>query len=178
MRSGADPARPGRPEISIRRFPPYPIHVSGSSLDEDFRAFVERIGPWLSPETKDWLIRRSTKLYYVNDDRPAARLYEQRVQMVLAEINATEVGKTLLGFLPHQVPIWIIRYGELARKVGGGAITGQMSSDHTKGVRIQYSPEMWLPGTTAACIRATGRTKRCSTKWCMLPALPGSGTTA
>lgn len=131
----------------MRRFAPYPIHISGSALDEDFRAFVELIGPWLSAETKRWLIVRSNKLDYVNDDRPAATLYESRVQMVLAEIKATAVGKLVLGCLPASVPVWIIRYDSLAQPTGQGAITSQMSSDHTKGVKIQYSPEMWLPGS-------------------------------
>ncbi len=130
----------------MRRFTPYPIHISGSALDEDFRAFVAAISPFLTAEMKNRLIVRSNRLDYVNDDRPAAHSYEHQVQMVLAEINATRLGRTLLRGLPSFVPIWIIRYDSLAQPTGKGAITSQMSSDHTKGVRIQYSPEMWLPG--------------------------------
>lgn len=129
----------------MRLFAPYPIHISGSAFDEDFRAFVELISPWLSNETKEKLIRRSYMLKYTDakDDRPAAQAFEHKVQMVFAEINGTQVGRTLLKCLPPQVPIWIVRYDD---QQGGTAVTGQMSSDHTKGVRImQYSPDMWLP---------------------------------
>ncbi|HJQ56237.1 MAG TPA: M91 family zinc metallopeptidase, partial [Vineibacter sp.] len=88
--------------------------------------------------------RWSYRLDYVNakDERPAAQAYEHKVQMVLAEINGTQVGRTLLKCLPAKVPIWILRYDS---QKGGPPVTGQMSSDHTKGVHIlQYSPELWL----------------------------------
>ncbi len=131
----------------MRQFAPYPIYISGAAFDQDFRAFVERISPWLSDETKKWLNRWSYRLMdhaKARDERPAALAYEHQVQMVLAEINGTQVGRTLLKCLPPEVPIWILRYDE---QQGGAAVTGQMSSDHTKGVRImQYSAEMWLGG--------------------------------
>src|SRR5262245_16401422 len=116
----------------MRRFVPYPIHISGSAFDEDFRAFVELISPWLSTETKEKLIRRSYLLKEVDvtDVRPAAQAYEHKVQMVVAEINGTQVGRTLLKCLPPKVPVWIVRYDE---QVAGPPVTGQMSSDHTKG---------------------------------------------
>ena len=79
----------------MRRFTPYPIHISGSALDEDFRAFVALIAPFLTAEMKNRLIVRSNRLDYVNDDRPAARSYEHQVQMLLAEINATRLGRTV-----------------------------------------------------------------------------------
>ncbi len=130
----------------MRRFMSYPIHISGSAWDEDFRAFVELISPWLRPDQKEYLIRWSNKLDNVNDIRPQATLHEHHVQMVLAEINGNAVGKAVLRSLPQSVPIWITRYDSLDMQTGAGAITGQMSSDHTKGIRIRYSPDMWLPG--------------------------------
>lgn len=138
---------------------PYPIMISGSTLDEDFRAVVNAISPFLSADRKEWLIRRSNKLDYVNDSRPLAKLYEEDVRALLqAHILPTEIGTALFKLLPKDMTIWIVRFDELAQESFGvcNAITSQMTSRLSDGVRILFSPETWaytacgkLPGYRA-----------------------------
>jgi hypothetical protein len=134
----------------------YPVIINGSTLDEDFRAIVALMGPWLTDQQKEWLIRRSNRLDYVDDPRPRARLYEEHVRQLLeAHILRTEIGKALFGVLPKDLPIWIIPFDPLAQTSFGvcNAITGQMSSRLSDGVRILYSPETWAH---TACGRIPG----------------------
>ena len=138
---------------------PYPIMISGSTLDEDFRAIVNAISPFLSADRKEWLIRRSNKLDYVNDNRPLAKLYEEDVRALLeAHILPTEIGAALFKLLPKDLTVWIVRFDDLAQASFGAcnAITSQMTSRLSDGVRILFSPETWaytacgkLPGYRA-----------------------------
>jgi len=131
----------------MKRITGSPIIINGSAFDDDFRALVKAIDAWLTPEQRDVLIRRSTRLAYVKDDRPEARIYEERVRALLeSRILRTEIGKALLSALPRHIPIWIIRYNALIQENRGecNAVTGQMSSRLSDGVRILYSPETWF----------------------------------
>ncbi|HEX2890780.1 hypothetical protein [Vineibacter terrae] len=134
----------------------YPITISGSTLDEDFRSIVTAIGPWLSATQQDWLLRRSNRLDFVNDPRAPAQRYEEDIRALIeAHLLRTEIGKTLFGMLPKDLRIWIIPYDSMAQTSFGAcnAITSQMSSRLSDGVRILYSPETWA---YSACGRLPG----------------------
>ena len=138
---------------------PYRIMISGSTLDADFRAVVNAFSPFLTANSKEWLIRRSNKLDYVNDNRPPARRYEEDVRALLeAHIIPTEIGAAIFDLLPQDITIWIIPFDDLAQESFGvcNAVTGQMTSRLSDGVRILFSPETWaytacgkLPGYRA-----------------------------
>jgi len=79
----------------------------------------------------------------------AAEAYEQRVRLTLNAIGHTSVGKALFGSLYARVPVYIVPYiGDYCN-----AVTGQLSSDLMRGVRVQYSPETY---TFDACGRFPG----------------------
>ena len=69
----------------------------------------------------------------------AAERYEQRIRVTLNAISDFESGRALLSSLVSWVPVYIVPY----RGGDCNAVTGQLTSDLMKGIRIQYSPETW-----------------------------------
>jgi hypothetical protein len=70
---------------------------------------------------------------------PKAEAYERRIRVILNAIGHTKVGRVLLSSLISWVPVYIVPYAAN----DCNALTGQLTSDLMKGVRIQFSPETW-----------------------------------
>jgi hypothetical protein len=76
---------------------------------------------------------------FQDDDGPGAKGYEERIRVTLNAIGRTGIGRALFRSLNPHVPVYILPYtGDACN-----AVTGQLSSDWKKGIRIQYSPETW-----------------------------------
>jgi hypothetical protein len=68
-----------------------------------------------------------------------ADAYETRIRVTLNAISDSAIGRALLSSLSSWVPVYIVPF-----TAGGcNAITGQVTSNLTDGVRIFFSPETW-----------------------------------
>jgi len=82
---------------------------------------------------------RRDKFPFEPNTGPQAAAYEERVRVTLNAIGRQEIGTALFASLSSLVPVYIVPY-----TAGGcNAVTGQLTSILSMGVRIQYSPDTW-----------------------------------
>lgn len=120
---------------------PYNIFISGDPFAPLLAKIQKVTDPARRRQMQAWLdkARQSSENLW----RPEPGAYEQRVRVLLNAIIRASVGTVLLTSLRRSIPLWIVPYEGDVRN----AITGQMSSELTEGVRIRYSPDTWAIGT-------------------------------
>lgn len=126
----------------MERYLPYHIFVSGDPLAPFVDMMQTATDPARRRRLEVWIEKARTESS--NLWRPEPLAYEQRIVVLLNAIVKAKVGTVLLTSLKRDIPLWIVPYqGDVKN-----AITGQLSSELTKGVWLRFSPEHWAVGAS------------------------------
>ena len=124
------------------RYFPHHILVSGDPFAPMLAKMETVTDPARRHRMEEWLARarkESAALW-----QPDPKAYERRVPLLLSAIARASVGTVLLTSLKRSIPVWIVPYQGDTRN----AITGQISSELSEGVRVQYTPDHWVVGAS------------------------------
>jgi hypothetical protein len=120
---------------------PYGIFISADPLGPILARFKTVTDPVKRAQMETFLKdTRKTSGWW----RPDPITYETRVRVLLDATVKTSTGTVLLTSLKRSIPLWIVPY----RAGGHNALTGQMTSELTEGIRIQFSPDEWAVDTS------------------------------